>query len=60
MAPVGEKAAAALALVIQELSTVDGYIDLTCRCDGGTFHMVWREVDGPPLTHEPSRKGFGS
>lgn len=67
---VGEKAASALALVIHELatnaakygalSTVDGYIDLTCRCDGDTFHMVWREVGGPPLTHEPSRKGFGS
>jgi two-component sensor histidine kinase len=67
---VGEKAASALALVIHELatnaakygalSTVDGYIDLTCRCDGGTFRMVWQEVGGPPVTHEPSRKGFGT
>jgi len=67
---VGEKAASALALVIHELatnaakygalSTVDGYIDLTCRCDGETFQIVWREVGGPPLTHEPSRKGFGT
>jgi two-component sensor histidine kinase len=67
---VGEKAASALALVIHELatnaakygalSTVDGYIDLTCRCDSDTFQMVWREVGGPLLTHEPSRKGFGT
>ena len=69
-APVGEKAASALALVIHELatnaakygalSTVDGYIDLKCRCDSDTFHLVWREVGGPPLTQQPSRKGFGT
>ncbi|MCR6502141.1 hypothetical protein MUO32_24250 [Shinella sp. CPCC 101442] len=67
---VGEKASSALALVIHELATnaakygalatVDGYIDLKCRCEGDTFHIVWREVGGTPLTNAPSRKGFGT
>lgn len=67
---VGEKAAAALALVIHELATnaakygalsaVDGHIDLHCACDGETFRMVWRETGGPTVTNQPSRKGFGT
>jgi two-component sensor histidine kinase len=67
---VGEKTAAALALVIHELatnsakygalSTVDGHIDIQCRCDGDMLKIVWREVGGPPVTETPSRKGFGT
>jgi two-component sensor histidine kinase len=67
---VGEKTAAALALVIHELatnsaeygalSTVDGHIELECRCEGDVFKIVWREVGGPPVPEEPSRKGFGT
>ncbi len=67
---VGEKTAAALALVIHELATnaakygalsvVDGYVDLQCRCEGETFRLLWREVGGPPVTIQPSRKGFGT
>lgn len=67
---VGEKTAAALALVIHELatnaakygalSTVDGHIDVQCRFDDATFRIIWREIGGPPVTGEPSRKGFGT
>jgi len=67
---VGEKTAAALALVIHELatnsakygalSTVDGHIELECRCEGDVFKIVWREIGGPPVPEEPSRKGFGT
>jgi len=67
---VGGKTAAALALVIHELATnsakygalssVDGHIDLQCRCDGDAFKITWREVDGPPVAGIPTRKGFGT
>jgi two-component sensor histidine kinase len=67
---VGEKAASALALVIHELatnaakygalSTVEGYIDLKCHCNGDTVQIIWREVGGPALRDKPSRKGFGT
>lgn len=67
---VGEKTAAALALIIHELatnsakygalSTVDGHIDLQCRCEGDMFKIVWREVGGPPVLETPNRKGFGT
>lgn len=67
---VGEKTAAALALVIHELatnsakygalSTVDGHIELECRCEGDVFKIVWREIGGPPVSEEPNRKGFGT
>lgn len=67
---VGEKTAAALALVIHELATnsakygalssVDGHISLQCQRDGDMLKIVWREVGGPPVTETPSRKGFGT
>lgn len=67
---VGEKTAAALALVIHELatnsakygalSTVNGHIELECRCEGDVFKIVWREIGGPPVPEEPNRKGFGT
>lgn len=67
---VGEKTAAALALIIHELatnsakygalSTVDGHIDLQCRCEGDMFKIVWREVGGPPVLETPNRKGCGT
>lgn len=67
---VGEKTAAALALVIHELatnaakygalSTGDGYIHLECNSLGDTLKITWREIGGPPITQNPSRKGFGT
>lgn len=67
---VGEKTAAALALVIHELATnsakygalsaIGGYIDLNCHSDGHTLQIVWREIGGPPVAAEPSKKGFGT
>jgi two-component sensor histidine kinase len=67
---VGEKTAAALALVIHELatnaakygalSTVDGYIDLECKNLGDTLRITWQEIGGPPITQTPARKGFGT
>lgn len=67
---VGEKTAAALALIIHELATnsakygalsaVDGYIDLECHHDDDTLNIVWREIGGPPLPGEPTKKGFGT
>lgn len=67
---VGEKTAAALALVVHELatnaakygalSTVDGYIYLECNERGDMLRITWREVGGPPIAQSPSRKGFGT
>lgn len=67
---VGEKTAAALALVVHELatnaakygalSTVDGYIHLECGSFGDMLRITWREIGGPPIAQNPSRKGFGT
>lgn len=67
---VGEKTAAALALVVHELatnaakygalSTVDGHIHLECDNLGDMLRITWREIGGPPIAHSPSRKGFGT
>lgn len=67
---VGEKTAAALALVVHELatnaakygalSTVDGYIHLEFHNLGDTLRITWREIGGPPIAQSPSRKGFGT
>lgn len=67
---VGKKTAAALALVIHGLatnaakygvlSTDDGCIHLKCNSLGDTLKITWREIGGPPITQNPSRKGFGT
>lgn len=67
---VGEKTAAALALVVHELatnaakygalSTVDGYIHMEFHNLGDTLQITWREIGGPPIAQSPSRKGFGT
>lgn len=66
---VGEKSAAALALVVHELATnsikygalssAKGTLEVECRAEGGEVEVVWTENGGPP-TSKPGRSGFGT
>ena len=44
------------------LSVPDGYVEVICRADPAGFNAMveWREVDGPPVPGEPTRRGFGT
>ncbi|MDR7038137.1 PAS domain S-box-containing protein [Methylobacterium sp. BE186] len=69
-APVGERAATALALIMHEqatnavkyggLSTENGTVSLTGRIEGDSYHLTWAEAGGPVIAHAPSRRGFGT
>ncbi|AWN39879.1 PAS domain S-box protein [Methylobacterium durans] len=69
-APVGERSATALALIMHEqatnavkyggLSTEAGTVSLTGRIEGETYHLTWAEAGGPAITDTPSRRGFGT
>ncbi len=69
-APIGLKAAGALALIVQELATnavkygafseAAGTITLSCGTADGRYALLWREDGGPRLSGAPSRLGFGS
>ena len=68
---VGEKSAAALALVVHELATnsvkygalsnANGALDVKCSVNGGEVKIIWSESGGP-LISKPSRgrSGFGT
>jgi PAS domain S-box-containing protein len=67
---VGPKAVTSLALSVHELATnavkygalssPDGRVSITCRCDaGGECELSWTERGGP-LVGPPERTGFGS
>lgn len=41
------------------LSVPAGSISLEWSCDRDSVHLVWREIDGPPVK-EPATRGFGT
>jgi two-component sensor histidine kinase len=67
---VGEKSAAALALVVHELATnsikygalssAKGVLKVECRAEGGEVEVVWTENGGPPASKPVGRSGFGT
>jgi two-component sensor histidine kinase len=67
---VGEKSAAALALVVHELATNfdkygalssgTGTLEVTCRLEGGEIEVVCTENGGPPTSKPVGRSGFGT
>ncbi|WP_336488507.1 PAS domain S-box protein [Methylobacterium nigriterrae] len=69
-APVGERAATALALVMHEqatnavkyggLSTEAGLVSLNGRRDGAHYELTWAEAGGPVIADPPVRRGFGT
>ncbi|MDP4023621.1 PAS domain S-box protein [Methylobacterium sp. NEAU 140] len=69
-APIGERTATALALIMHEqatnamkyggLSREDGGVSLTGHREDGRYTLVWAESGGPPVAAPPSRKGFGT
>lgn len=69
-APIGLRAAGALALVVHELATNavkhgalsgdTGTVTLSCASADGRFTILWREDTGPRLSGAPGRAGFGS
>lgn len=69
-APVAEKAATALALVVHELATnaikhgalssPEGRVLIDCEREPETYRIRWRERGGPRVAGPPSRQGFGT
>ena len=69
-APIGLRAARALALVVQEfatnavkygaLSVETGTITVLCRAADGRYTLLWSEKGGPRLSGSPGRVGFGT
>lgn len=69
-APLGERAATSLALVMHEqatnavkyggLSTETGTVSLTGRVEDGAYHLRWAEAGGPAIASVPERRGFGT
>jgi two-component sensor histidine kinase len=69
-APIGEKSASALALIMHEqatnamkygaLSTEAGQVSLAGEQAGETYTLTWREEGGPRVDGPPSRQGFGT
>lgn len=67
---VGEKSAAALALVVHELATnsikygalsdPSGTLDIKCSSSGGEVGLVWTEMGGPEVTKPSGVPGFGT
>jgi two-component sensor histidine kinase len=42
------------------LSDEFGHVSIEWSHDDSTFELVWREMDGPPITDHVGRKGFGT
>ena len=69
-AHVGEKSAAALAMIVHELGTNaikygalsvrSGNLAISCTAHESQISIVWRETNGPPPTQPRGKPGFGS
>jgi PAS domain S-box-containing protein len=69
-APVGVRAATALALVVHELatnavkygalSTETGTVSISCTEESDAYSIIWRERGGPAVAGAPERSGFGT
>jgi two-component sensor histidine kinase len=42
------------------LSTDDGHVTITGRCQADMYLITWQERNGPPVNGPPERKGFGT
>jgi PAS domain S-box-containing protein len=68
--PVDDRSATPLALLIHELATnatkygslsnERGRVRISTRVEGEEFILEWAEFDGPPVSGEPERTGFGT
>ncbi len=69
-APIGDRSATALALIVHEqatnamkyggLSTEGGTVTLTGARDGDSYRLTWAEAGGPRVEGKPDRQGFGT
>ena len=69
-APIGMRAATALALIIHELATnavkygalsaETGRVRMICRSEGDSYHLLWQERGGPVVPGAPERRGYGT
>lgn len=69
-APVGVRAATALALVVHELATNavkygalsadTGRVRVRCRSERDSYRLLWEERGGPAITGAPDRRGYGT
>jgi PAS domain S-box-containing protein len=69
-APVGVRAATALALVVHELATnavkygalssASGHLTISCSGEGEAYRIVWQERGGPAVDGVPEHRGFGT
>ena len=69
-APLGERAATSLALIMHEqatnavkygaLSAAGGTVALSGRIEGDAYHLCWSEAGGPAIAAVPERRGFGT
>ena len=67
---VGPRATNLIALALHELATNaakygslcsdNGRISVKWTTNDGFFRLNWQEIDGPPVTAVPSKKGFGA
>jgi two-component sensor histidine kinase len=67
---IGERSAAALAMIIHELATNSvkygalsseaGSLDISSTAEHDMLTLIWAETGGPAITEEPVLKGFGS
>ncbi len=42
------------------LSVADGSVDIIWSIEGDRFHFQWSEINGPPITQQPSHRSFGT
>lgn len=69
-APIGLRSAGTLALIVHELATnavkhgalsnETGTVRVLCAVADGRYTIGWRELGGPPVSGEPSHRGFGT
>lgn len=69
-APIGERSATPIALVVHELATnavkygalsnANGQVRISTRKQGEEFVIVWAELGGPHLNGSPEHQGFGT
>lgn len=42
------------------LSVVEGSVLISCSQSADLYTVIWREINGPCIDHEPEKSGFGS